>query len=65
MCRAKPARWCKQVLVYRPEGRLTALDCLAHPFFRSLRLGQHDAPPAAPRIFDYTREEASAPLSNL
>jgi hypothetical protein len=57
-----------QVLVYRPESRLTALDCLAHPFFRSVRLGPHDPPdapldagpdtfPAALRLFDYTREE--------
>ncbi len=22
-----------QVLVYRPEGRLVAVECLAHPFF--------------------------------
>ncbi len=27
-----------QVLVYRPEGRLVAVECLAHPFFEVLRL---------------------------
>jgi serine/threonine protein kinase len=52
-----------QLLVYRPQRRLTAMEALAHPFFDSLReieaagTGGWHGNTRVPALFDFTDEE--------
>ena len=53
-----------QVLVYRPEARLTAVDCLAHPFFEAPPPPPHTHTHPTSPITPSPRLPPSAPLSS-